>query len=103
MYAPYDTQEKNSYFMTTMQFFFQGTEYTNRFELARKYPNLSHNRLQRFLECPEMVKVEYNKKYYFEKESTEAYIEGLCPVKQLPADLIAELEAGSIDLDEYWG
>ena len=89
--------------MTTMQFFFQGTEYTNRFELAHKYPNMSHNRLQRFLECPELVKVEYNKKCYFEKESTEAYIKRMCPVKQLPADLIAELEAGSIDLDEYWG
>lgn len=77
--------------MSNIQFFFQGVEYTNRYEITIKYPKMSHSRLQRMLESPHMVKVEYNKKYYFEKASTEAYIEGRCA----SVSLLDALEAGA--------
>lgn len=73
--------------MSNIQFFVQGVEYTNRNELTLKYPFLSHNRLQRMLESADIVKVEYHKKYYFEKTNTEAYIEGRCAGDTLLAAL----------------
>ena len=77
--------------MSNIQFFFHGVEYTNRNELAKKYSFMSHNRLQRILERADIVKVEYHKKYYFEKASTEAYIEGRCA----GGSILAALEAGA--------
>ena len=88
-----------------MQFFHDGNEYTNRFELALLFPNLSHNRLQRLLESSELVKVEYNKKYYFEKATTEVFIATRTAAPELTPAQLAALEAGALDTDEdegYW-
>jgi len=88
-----------------MQFFHQGNEYTNRFELAKIFPRLSHNRLQRLLESTELVKVEYNKKYYFEKSTTEAFIIDRTAAPELTPAQLAALEAGALDQGEddgYW-
>lgn len=88
--------------MTKIQFFHQGIEYTTRHELALKYHNMSHIRLQRLLENNELVRVPYKNLHYFEKESTEAYIDAMCPIKDLPAALLAALEAGCPADAGYW-
>jgi hypothetical protein len=62
---------------TTIQFFYQGVEYTTRHELAQKYPELTYNRLQRILERPALTYVQYKNQFYFHKEEIERLIEGL--------------------------
>ena len=61
----------------TIQFFYQGVEYTTRHELAQKYPALSHNRLQRILGLPTLRYVQYKNQFFFEKNATEQVIESL--------------------------
>lgn len=62
---------------TPIQFFCQGVEYTTRHELALKYPELTHNRLQRVLEMPDLDYVQYKNQFYFCKEEIEQVIESL--------------------------
>ena len=52
-------------------------KYTTRHELAQKYPELSHNRLQRILENPDLTYVQYKHQFYFPKDAIEQVIESL--------------------------
>jgi hypothetical protein len=73
--------------MSHIQFFHQGVEYTTRYELARQYPHVGHNRLQRLLEGKDVTFVQYKNTFFFEKASTEQFVESQAPA---PAPLTGE-------------